>query len=73
MNNKINFQTARKGIQFVMDEQGNKTAVQIDLTLYSELWEDFYDSLIVKARAGDPRESLAMVKERLIQQGKLDG
>lgn len=56
-----------------MDERGNKTAVQIDLTLYSELWEDFYDSLIVKARAGDPRESLAMVKERLIQQGKLDG
>jgi hypothetical protein len=32
-----------KGVQFVVDEHGNKTAVVINLKHYSELWEDFYD------------------------------
>ena len=29
-----------KGIQYVMDERGNKNAVLIDLTHWGELWED---------------------------------
>ena len=31
-----------KGIQFVVDEAGNKKAVLIDLEEWGELWEDFY-------------------------------
>jgi len=62
-----------KGIQFVIDERGEKTAVQIDLKKYGELWEDFYDTLIAQARADEPRESLEEVKQKLIAQGKLDG
>ena len=62
-----------KGIQFVTDEQGQKTAVLIDLKQYGELWEDFYDSLIAARRADEPRESLTEVKEHLRRQGKLDG
>ena len=62
-----------KGIQFVIDERGEKTAVQIDLKKYGELWEDFYDILIAQARADEPRESLEEVKQKLIAQGKLDG
>jgi hypothetical protein len=62
-----------KGIQFVTDETGRKTAVLIDLKKYGELWEDIYDSLLARQRANEPRESLEAVKRRLQKQGKLNG
>jgi hypothetical protein len=58
-----------KGIQFVVDEHGEKTAVVIDLRKNAELWEDFYDRALADRRQGEPRESLESVKERL-QRGK---
>ena len=33
-----------KGIQYVTDENGKRTAVLIDLKRYSTLWEEFRDS-----------------------------
>ena len=54
-----------KGVQFLVDENGEKTAVVIDLKRYSELWEDFYDRAIAKSREGEPRETLESVKKRL--------
>ena len=62
-----------KGIQFVTDDEGKKTAVLIDLKEHGELWEDLYDSLTARVRAGEPRESLETVKEHLKAQGKLSG
>ena len=62
-----------KGIQFVTDEKGQRTAVLINLKKFGELWEDFYDSLIAAQRADEPRESLESVRRRLQRQGKLDG
>ena len=53
------------GIQFVIDKQGKKTAVVIDLKRHASLWEDFYDSLLVRSRKNEPRESLESVKRRL--------
>ena len=53
-----------EGIQFVVDDKGKKIAVLIDLKKYGELWEDFYDCLIARLRADEPRESLEFVKER---------
>jgi hypothetical protein len=61
-----------EGIQFVINEQGEKTAVQIDLRMYGELWEDIYDALIAQARVDEPRETFDEVKNRLIESGKLD-
>ena len=61
-----------KGIQFVMDETGEKTAVMIDLKQHGELWEDFYDGMTARIRTDEPRESLESVRERLQQQGKLN-
>ena len=58
-------QRAVKGMQFVVDERGEKTAVVIDLCRHRRLWEDFYDSAVVRARRGEPRETLAAVKRRL--------
>ena len=60
-----------QGIQFLVNERGEKTAVQIDLSLYGELWEDFYDAFLAKSRADEPRETLEAVKTRLIRQGKV--
>ncbi len=60
-----------KGIQYVVDESGEKTAVLIDLKEHGALWEDLYDALIAEQRRDEPRESLEEVKERLRQLGKL--
>ena len=60
------------GIQFVIDDKGNKSAVIIDLNKYSDLWEDFYDCLVANSRRKEPRESLQSVKKRLQRAGKLN-
>ncbi|MFQ5894519.1 MAG: hypothetical protein ACE5JJ_01695 [Nitrospinota bacterium] len=62
---------AVKGVQFVVDEDGKKTAVLIDLKKNSELWEDLYDLGLARARAREPRESLEQVRRRLRRAGKL--
>jgi hypothetical protein len=61
-----------RGIQYITDDRGKKKAVVIDLESYGELWEDFYDSLVARKRASEPRESLESVKKRLRKQGKLN-
>jgi PHD/YefM family antitoxin component YafN of YafNO toxin-antitoxin module len=61
-----------RGIQFLTDEDGRKTAVLIDLKKYGELWEDIYDTLLARQRAKEPRETLESVRRRLREQGKLD-
>ena len=60
-----------KDIYFVVDENGKKTAVQIDLKRYRNLWEDFYDTLIAASRIDEPREPLEEVKRTLIDKRKL--
>jgi len=60
-----------KGVQFLVDEHGTKTAALINLKQHSELWEDFYDSAVADARKKEPRESLEAVEKRLVSRGKL--
>jgi len=36
------------GIRFVVDSKGVKTALVIDLKKLGDVWEDFYDTLIVQ-------------------------
>jgi len=60
-----------KGVQFLVDQSGAKTAVLIDLRRNAELWEDVYDIALALERAAEPRESLAVVKRRLRRKGKL--
>ena len=55
-----------KGVQFVVDEAGRKTAVQIELKKQRGWWEDFYDRALANARAAEPRESLESVKKRVL-------
>lgn len=61
-----------EGIRYIVDDQGKKTAVIIDLKKYGDLWEDSYDRLVAQLRANEPRETLESVKRKLRRQGKLD-
>jgi hypothetical protein len=56
-----------KGVEFVVDEKGNKKAVVIDLKTHRVLWEDFCDVLRAKERENEPRESLASVKRKILK------
>ena len=62
-----------EGIYFVNNDQGERTAVQIDLKKYGDLWKDFFDTFIASERANEPRESLEPVRKRLVEIGKLNG
>ena len=55
-----------KGIKFVIDDAGQKKAVLIDIKKHKEIWEDFYDVLLVKERESEPRESLKEVKNKVL-------
>ena len=59
-----------RGIQFLVDEEGQRTAVLIDLKKNAQLWEDFYDVALAKSRVKEPRESLESVANRLQQRRK---
>jgi hypothetical protein len=61
-----------KGIQFLVDDTGEKKAVLIDLKKYGDLWEDLYDTILARERQDEPRESLDVVEQRLRRKGKLN-
>ena len=62
-----------EGIHFVTNEKGEKVAVQIDLARHGELWQDFYDQLLVEQRRQDKRKPFEALEKRLIKAGKLRG
>ena len=55
-----------RGVRFLVDESGRKTAVLIDLKTQARLWEDFYDRALAEQRASEPREPLEDVKRRVL-------
>jgi len=61
-----------KGIHFLVDENNKKTAVQIDLNIYGELWEDFYDAMLVKLTKDEPTTSFDDFIGELKKDGALD-
>ncbi len=60
-----------EGILYVVDEQNNKIFVQIDLGIYGEIWEDFYDIIVAMSRQNDESVPYDQVKEELKLYGKL--
>lgn len=55
-----------KGVEFVIDDSGEKKAVLIDLKRHGEVWEDFYDTVRTKERESEPRECLDSVKQKVL-------
>lgn len=54
-----------RGVQFLSDGHGNKTAVLIDLRRHRQVWEDIYDQMIAESRKSEPRVAWKDVKRRL--------
>ena len=52
-----------KGIQFLVDEHGDKKSVLIDLELWGELWEDIYDNIVAHSVLGEPTITWEAMKE----------
>ena len=42
-----------KGVQFIIDEYGNPTSVILDLAIWSEIWEDIHDGIVLESRKGE--------------------
>ena len=55
-----------KGVQFLIDDEGERKAVIIDLSIYGELWEDFFDAVVSKERQDEPREPLKEVRRKVL-------
>jgi hypothetical protein len=60
-----------RGVKYLRDAAGRRTAVVIDLRHNRALWEDFVDVATARSRAREPRESLAAVRTRLVRAGRL--
>lgn len=62
-----------KGIQYITDDKGEKSAVVIDLKTYGEQLEDFLDGLEAEQRVSEPQEDYRVVMERIIESKKSNG
>lgn len=54
-----------KGVQFVINEEGEKTSVLIDLAEWGDLWEDFYDVMISRSRQEETEVSWDELKAEI--------
>lgn len=46
-----------EGVQFLVNEEGEKISVLIDLKEWGDLWEDFYDIMISRSRQDETEVS----------------
>ena len=61
-----------RGVKFLFDEWGEKSAVMIDLRQGRGLWEDILDVATARSREREPAESRAAVRGRLEKAGRLE-
>ena len=60
------------GILYVTDQNNKKRFVQIDLEKYGEVWEDFYDALMVEQVKDEDSITLEELGQQLKSEGLLD-
>jgi len=54
-----------QGIKYLVDDNGKRTAVQIDLRKWGKVWEDFYDYMIAVSRENEPDIPWEEVKKEM--------
>ncbi|CAO5027694.1 hypothetical protein MiTs_02505 [Microcystis aeruginosa NIES-2521] len=54
-----------KGIQYIVDETGEKTAVVIDLKEWGQLWNEFYQNLLDRSPANEDWINRSPFREKL--------
>ncbi len=62
-----------RGIQFLVNEDGEKTAVLLDLQEWGDLWEDVYDILVARSRAEEETVSWSDLEAELDQENLSNG
>lgn len=70
---KMNDGVILKGVQYLVDSTGKRTAVVISLEEWGELWEDFYDVLVSEARKKEPVVEWETLKAEMAGQASSDG
>ena len=55
-----------KGINYLINEEGERTAIVIDIKAYGEAIEDFLDGLEAEARRDEPTEDFEQVVDRIL-------
>ena len=55
--------------QYIVDENGRRTAVVLPLGSYRKLLEDLHDLAVVAERRDEPRVTLEELKRRLREDG----
>ncbi|AQG79399.1 hypothetical protein [Spirosoma montaniterrae] len=55
-----------RGIHYLTDDNGQRTAVVIDIQTYGEALEDFLDGLEAEARKAEPKEDFNEAVERIV-------
>jgi hypothetical protein len=61
-----------EGIQFLVDENGEKTAVLLDLKQWGDLWEDVYDMLVSQSRAEEETVNWDDLEAEMDQENETD-
>jgi len=62
-----------KGIQFVTDDTGKRTAVLISLEEWGEIWEDIYDIMVSDSRKNEPAEPWEELRAEMVSEESLSG
>ena len=61
-----------RGIQFLVNEDGEKTAVLLDLQEWGDLLEDFYDILVARSREAEETVSWNEMEAALDQEDTIN-
>jgi len=62
-----------KGVQYLVDDSGERTAVVISLKQWGEIWEDFYDVLVSESRKDEPTVAWETLKAELASEVPTSG
>ena len=62
-----------KGVKYVTDSTGKRTAVLISLEEWGELWEDIYDVLVSQARKDEPTVPWETLKAEMMSEAPQSG
>lgn len=60
-----------RGVKYLYNAKGKRTAVLIDLEQNPSLWEDLFDVALARSRADEPTENWTTVRRRLERAGRL--
>ncbi len=56
-----------KGIQYIVDETGEKTAVFIDLKEWGQLWNEFYQNLLDRSPVNEDWINRSAIEVKSLQ------